>query len=121
MVEANVEVGIGGLAESKFATGKVTAPLANATIVGPLIPGAGSWLVESSTVQGGAVIAAADIGNVGIYRNGSLIGRIPVAGFSRFTNVILALVATDSLELRAVGNATAAMEYSGNIIATRVG
>jgi hypothetical protein len=107
-----------------------SAPAAGGTVVS-ITPGtAGMWEVTGATWVTGTVAAATDSNNMALYQTGTArYSPIPLTITSttastapqQFGNVVLNLSASDTVQVKAIGSATASSVYQATLIARRVG
>jgi hypothetical protein len=105
--------------------GTATAPTAGTVIASILNPGEGVYEIEVQAYYKAAAPAAADDSNIGLYSGGSLIGRIPMPRSQnerghRLFKYVDVTSATNDLEVRAIGNATASVVYEVLLSAQRL-
>jgi hypothetical protein len=107
---------------SLIAAGAAAAPAAAASIVTlPAIVIPGTYQVKVSLKEGPtATLVAADINNMGLYKNNVLVGAIPCNEQGGDFSANLALIAGDILAVKAIANATAATSYAASITATQL-
>lgn len=106
---------LAGIQDSLMADGRVLAPGAGGAIATLAAPPAGIYEVEVNAVAGAGAVAA-DNGNIELRFGATIIGSVngPITGIRR------TLDGATAISLNATGAATAGVEYSGSIVATRI-
>lgn len=112
------------------ASGVQAAPTA-ATVIVTITPGtAGLWEITGNVTITGTTVAATDSNNVGLYQTAAAkLNFIPVAvtGTTGSTQswpiqpTVLNLSGADTVNVKAIANATASSSYTANLTARRVG
>jgi hypothetical protein len=105
--------------DSLQAAGNVVAPVAAGVVANLAAPPAGIYEVRvAASVGAGAV--AADNGNVKLQRGGvDLLAVVPTNGAEQLLDRVT-VTGAQALTLVAIGNATAAVVYSGRISVTKI-
>lgn len=108
------------IADSLAAGADSVAPGAGATVVSIAAPPKGIYEILAAAAVGAGAVAA-DNGNVKLLYNGATqINGVPTVGIQqRIPRVTLD--GTNAVTLAAIGAATAAVVYTGEIILTRIG
>lgn len=106
------------------------APTAG-TVVATVTPGtAGLWEVSGTVTVGGTTVAAADSNNMGLYQTAAAkLAAIPLGvagttgsvGSATFGPLVLNLSGADTVNVKAIANATASSSYAAQIVCRRVG
>jgi len=112
------------------ATGTASAPAAAAVVV-TITPGtAGLWEVSGKVTISGTTVAAADTNNMALYQTSTarlnpILVIVPSTTGSTvewdIPPVVLNLSAVDTVNVKALGNATASSVYGATLVARRVG
>lgn len=114
-------------AETLTSTGYVVAPVVGAAIATIAAPPAGLYKVDLSAFFDATVVAGTDRNNIGLYRAGTLIYTLPIAGAAAAASydptdasLVVRLNGSQNLTLQAIVNASAAAGYSAGLSATLI-
>jgi hypothetical protein len=130
--------GIANLQTANFRDSVVTAQVAStsaapaaAAVVATVTPGtAGLWEVTGTLAITGTTVATVDSNNMGVYQTAAaklLNVPLPVnsttgsPAVAAFGPIVLNLSAVDTVNVKAIANATGSSIYSASIVARRVG
>jgi hypothetical protein len=108
----------------------VSAPAASATVASVTPGTAGLWEIQGTVSIAGTTVAAADSNNMRLRQAGTnVLANIPIGvqsttganGVAQFGPLVLNLSAVDTVNIIAVGNATASSVYGAQIVARLIG
>ena len=107
-----------------------SAPSAGGTVVS-ITPGtAGLWEVTATCALSGTTVVATDSNNFALYQSAAaklspipfaIISTTGAAGAVSVAPIVLNLSAGDTVQVKAIGNATASSVYAASVVARRVG